>query len=410
MYHGKRILAALIFSLIALTGCTLSAPKPAPQKPPAVTLRLGVLGTDPVMDALVSAFEAGNPGIRFEKVAIQNGTFQELSALIKDNKIDVLSGYSASLLAPTLVEPLDSYLQKDRVDTNPLGNYDDLLIGGHLYDLPYALSPFVLVYNQDIFSKAGASPPAGPMTWEEFRDLAKKLTSGQGQDRIYGFHPAVLGYSLEIFVQQHSTRSDWWNDLQAVHDGYQFFAGMIFQDESCPPAPGVDEFGRPIMSPDAGFTASRAAMSIGQVHNVEQVTASSIKTGTALLPVPAGGQPLGLVRPISLSIAATTPNMDAAWQFVRFATGPEGAATVARAGSMPAYRTPETMQVWKDTLPPDMAALQPLATMPLKWQRDSGPDAAAIEKVRVIGVDALEGKMSWEDAFQRFKQANPKAH
>jgi multiple sugar transport system substrate-binding protein len=409
MHQAKRILAAFLLALIALTGCSRSAP--APKQPSTVTLRLGVYGADPIMDALVSAFEAATPGVRIEKEPFQTGSFQETVNLIKEEKIDVVPGYLAPELAPSMLQPLDPYLQKDRFDLSPLGRLDDLQIGGRLYDLPVWVAPFVLQYNQDIFAQAGVAPPQSPMTWEEFRETARKLSHGQVPDRIWGFHAPYVVYSLEIFVSEHSKRPDWWNDLQAVHDGYQFFAELIWNDRSCPPAPETDEFGRPVTPADAGFFAGKAAMTIGIVANLKQVTASPIQLGNTLLPVPTGGQPVSLARPYSLSMAATSKNTVAAWQFLRFAAGPDGAPIIAKAGSMPAYRTPETMQVWAETLPANMTDLRPLATIPLKLKRDVEPNANHTnEYVRAVGYDALSGKMSWQEALERFKSVNPSAH
>jgi multiple sugar transport system substrate-binding protein len=411
MHHGKRILAALLLTLVALSGCSRSTPAPAKQQPSTVSLRLGVGGPDPVMDALVSAFEAANSGVRIEKVTYQTGTFQELVNLIREEKIDVLPGYAASMLAPSLVQPLDPYLQKDRFDSSPLGRLEDLQISGRLYDLPIWVAPFILQYNQDIIAQAGVTPPPSPMTWEQFRETARKLSSGLEPDRTWGFHAPYVVYSLEIFVQEHSKRADWWNDLQAVHDGYQFFSELIWNDRSCPPAPQTDEFGRPVTPVDAGFAAGKAAMTIGFVSNLKQVTASQIKLGNTLLPIPTGGQPVSLARPFSLSIAATSKNMETAWQFVRFAAGADGAAIIAKAGAMPAYRTPDTMQIWAETLPANMAGLKPLATMPLKLKRDVEPNVDhANEYVRAIGYDALSGKMTWQEALERFKTINKNAH
>ena len=46
----------------------------------------------------------------------------------------------------------------------------------------------MLYFNKDLFDKAGVPYPSADMTWDEYEELAKKMTSGEGSAKVYGTH------------------------------------------------------------------------------------------------------------------------------------------------------------------------------------------------------------------------------
>lgn len=399
MFRCKRIFAVLLMlSLLVLPGCS----KPAAKE--GVTLRMAGLQGLPMSKELVAGFQAKHPGVQFENVPLTNAGVGELTSLLKDGKVDILPGYAAVHLAEQL-QPLDRFLQKDNFDLKPLGRLEDLSYNGRMFEMPFFLMPFVLQYNQDLVSQAGVAIPDKPMTWDEFRDTARKLTSGQGNDRIWGFHPLVISYSLEIYIRENATNEKWWNDATAVRGGYKLFAEMIWNDKSCPPAPALDEFGRPTYDPNLGFPAGKAALTIEQFVTPAQLSRGDLKLGATLLPVPKGKEAMGIARPYTLSIAGNSAHTEEAWQFLRYIAGPEGAAIIAKAGFIPAYRTPDTMALWMQAQPAPPVGLKPLATMPLRLLRDNDPTIPNHENeiIRMQAYEAFTGARSWEAAFDNYK-------
>ena len=62
---------------------------------------------------------------------------------------------------------------------------------GKLLGLPFSTPPMILYYNKTMFEEAGLETPTelamkGEWTWEQFEDAAKKLSSGEGNNRTYG--------------------------------------------------------------------------------------------------------------------------------------------------------------------------------------------------------------------------------
>lgn len=395
----------LLMALLLLTACS------TPFQPAPTMIRMAIAGNNPIMQDLIKAFQSKDPSIKVETVPL-GASWAEVASLVGSGSVDVLAGYGAlDLAVANLLEPLDRFQQKDNFDIASLGRLGDLQYKGRLYELPVMLSPFVLMYNQEIVSQAGVTIPDEPMTWEEFRDLALRLTSGQENWKIWGFHSPVLAYPLEIYIRLHATNPEWWNDAPAVRSGYRLFSEMIWIDESSPPAPPLDEYGRPAFDPDQGFTAGKAAMTIQQLSSTRMLGGERLKVSAALLPLPVGHEPLGLARPFTLSMPAQSQHQAEAWRFMQFVAGPEGAAIIAKYGVIPGYRTPDTMQVWLEAQPVPPAALRPLATMPLKLVRDKDPTVPNHENqiIRIEGLSAFMGVRSWEAAFAEYRTRIPTA-
>jgi multiple sugar transport system substrate-binding protein len=69
---------------------------------------------------------------------------------------------------------------------------------GSIYALPKDVSVFPVFYNVDLFKAAGVTPPTidNPWDWNDYLEAAKKLTTGEGDNKIYG----TGAYSLESAV------------------------------------------------------------------------------------------------------------------------------------------------------------------------------------------------------------------
>lgn len=76
---------------------------------------------------------------------------------------------------------------------------------GDIYALPKDVSAFSVVYNKDLFDAAGIVPPTkeNPWTWDDYLKAAQAMTTGEGDNKIYGSAP----YSLESAIW--SNGADW---------------------------------------------------------------------------------------------------------------------------------------------------------------------------------------------------------
>ncbi|MGG1554054.1 ABC transporter substrate-binding protein [Paenibacillus ferrarius] len=91
--------------------------------------------------------------------------------------------------AGTIV-PLDEIAKSVGVDfKKEYGEYvENATNNGKIYTVPHNITRWALYYNKAIFDKAGVPypDPKIPMTWDQYRETAKKLTSGNGASKVYG--------------------------------------------------------------------------------------------------------------------------------------------------------------------------------------------------------------------------------
>ena len=65
------------------------------------------------------------------------------------------------------------------------GPLESTMMDGKHYGIPFATNCTALYYNKDMFDAAGIDYPDGSWTWDEFYDIAEKLTKEDGSQ--YGF-------------------------------------------------------------------------------------------------------------------------------------------------------------------------------------------------------------------------------
>jgi multiple sugar transport system substrate-binding protein len=57
--------------------------------------------------------------------------------------------------------------------------------GGPIYGVPNDFTPMVIYYNTQSFERAGVEPPSGDWTWDEFVEVAQRLTlDSEGRNRL----------------------------------------------------------------------------------------------------------------------------------------------------------------------------------------------------------------------------------
>ncbi|WP_424952639.1 ABC transporter substrate-binding protein [Deinococcus sp.] len=65
--------------------------------------------------------------------------------------------------------------------------------GGKLYGVPFSAEGSILLYNKDLFTKAGLDPNKPPTTWQGIRDASKKITALGGGVKGFYFAGACAG-------------------------------------------------------------------------------------------------------------------------------------------------------------------------------------------------------------------------
>ncbi|MFF2556041.1 ABC transporter substrate-binding protein [Nocardia sp. NPDC058058] len=212
------------------------------------------------------------------------------------------------------------------------------------YALPEQWSGVFLYYNRKLFEQAGIQPPgrwADAWSFDEFLAAAKTLThrGSDGRVRQWGFVDAWVPYfSAACFGMNNG--AEWFSppvrpgrtNIGDPHfaEGFGFYADLAVEHRV---APSVGD--RQSVSAQDLFCSGRAAMLMGGHWLYSEFTGrDDLDFDVTVLPVGPHGGPGAItdVGSTGLAIAAASPRREQAWEFVKFATGPEGQALIAASG------------------------------------------------------------------------------
>lgn len=377
-------LLSLIFVFI-ITG-SLSAQE-------AVTIRMTVwdLATTPYWQAVVDAYQAQNPNVTVELVDIASADYQNVVNVMLSGGDDVdvitvkdIPGYSAMLTRDQII-PLNDYIEAAEIDLSQYsGAAEELTYEGAIYALPFRSDIWILYYNKALFDAAGVEYPTNDTTWEEFDAMARQLASGEGADRVYGAHfhtwrsavqlPTVQDGENTVIAEDYSFMAPMYNmvtSLQAdqiIMDYGELKAGNIHYS-------GPFKNGQIAMLPMGSWF-------IGSLIAAQNAGEFDFPWGVATYPHPEGveaGTTAGTLT--ALAINSASQNQDAAFDFIQFYSGIEGAQVLASIGNLPAIRTPEVLETFAAVPGVPVEAQDALQTTTVRLELPMAPNVGAYEQI-----------------------------
>ena len=309
--------------------------------------------TEPSTQMLVDGFEAANPNIKVELIDIASGEYSnKLTVMLNGgNDLDVVwvkdPDNTPSIAERGQLEDLTPYIEKDGVDIAAMNGSDALKLDGKQVALPVSTGFYVLYYNKDIFDAAGVDYPGNDMTWTEFEELAKKVTSGEGNDKKYG----ALFHTWQACVQNWAVQDGKHTILDTDYSFMKPYYEMALrmQDEGTVMDYSTLKTGN-IHYSSVFMEGQCAMMPMGSWFMstmIEKTKAgeTSVNWGVATLPHPDGveaGWTVGSTTPMGVS--AGSKYKDAAWEFVKYCSGEEGAKIYADCGMIPVRMNADTIK------------------------------------------------------------------
>ncbi|MDF2628323.1 MAG: transporter substrate-binding protein [Symbiobacteriaceae bacterium] len=372
------IVLALVMLLAAACqkGAPVRAAQPPaqPDAPPAIiTIDLGYHSTDafrPLIDQLIAAFEKRFPEYRINKVELPPrgpGQQAEIDKGLRSGAYDIIRG----AFDRQLLEPLDPYLTRSMPAlTRVAESSEHLRISGRLYGLPLWRVPEGFIINRELWAAGGLPLPESGWSWDDLRTAVARLTHGDGENRVWGLNTALHEFLFSTWLMQKAGPKFWLAAEQDLREGLRFFMGLAGTDQSMPRPPQRDwGTGLVSMSERDLFRDKRAVIEYGGVHQILLMN-ERYPFAWDILPMPArsGGRPVLRVRTVSYAMAASSDQKDAAWEFLRFAVGPEGAAIIAASGALPTDGAGVTEEVWAAMQPAPPAGMTHLLDTP--WVSD----------------------------------------
>ncbi len=149
-------------------------------------------------DSAAAAFMKANPDIKVEIVGYtaDNAGFAKIvNAVQSGSGVDAFRIPNDSLpvlVAQGAVAPIDDYLTaEDKADILPQ-LFDLVKFDGKLYAWPLWVPPVAMYLNVDVFKEKGIDLPKDSWTYDEFVDIAKKLTFTRANgEKVYGYSALV---------------------------------------------------------------------------------------------------------------------------------------------------------------------------------------------------------------------------
>jgi ABC-type glycerol-3-phosphate transport system substrate-binding protein len=207
---------------------------------------------------------------------------------------------------------------------------------GQQVAVPYEYRTCTFYYNQKILSKLGV---AVPTTYDEVVDVAKKAAAAGYTGFGTGFsntdNSAVIGTFFECFMSQ--VGQDIWDAngqaAFATPKGEEFgnFLAKLKAAGGFGPNVVSDTYGSVV----TGLTNGTVAMAVLGTERIVTFAATNPDIKWGPLPLASTGDHNGSVFGWTLGIGAGSKNVDAAWKFIEYMTGPAAGAVMATGGEVP---------------------------------------------------------------------------
>ncbi|MEF3312642.1 extracellular solute-binding protein [Paenibacillus sp. GYB004] len=206
---------------------------------------------------------------------------------------------------------------------------------GELYSLPRTQNVFATYYNKDLFDKFGVAYPVDGMTWDQYIELAKRLTVVERDSRYYGLQ---MGYFNRLQTQLSLPFTDpaTGKALIQQHEGWRsmfsVFQTIFSIPNNRPPAAGVLYHGLNRFTKDRNV-AILPDIFIGQA--MDQFNKEGIGWDIASFPVFADKPKTGIgVFANGFVIPKTSKHKEEAFQAIAHLLSPEVQAEATRNGNM----------------------------------------------------------------------------
>lgn len=332
-----------------------------------------VFSSTPALNRLIAQFEKENPNIHIEPQYIPTGDalIQKLITAVQSKTAPDISWLHSDFLEPLVaadaIYKMDHFINgKDGLTKEELDDIYPALIEYSswrktLYTIPMEATNLALIYNKEMFRKAGLDPNHPPQTWQELSEYSKKLTldkDGDGRNDQTGFflpiYPAAGPLGAWMVWQ-------WMPFLwQAGGDLINAEQSKVLYNND----PGIEalRLWRNIYNDlklrtftsdfDVAFKSRQLAMAMDGPWNLPRYKDFLKGIDWAFAPLPSGPQKKAtIVGGEYLGIFKQSKNPDAAWKFVKWIIRPDVQAKWAmESGYLPMRRAVLEVPEFKEYL------------------------------------------------------------
>lgn len=330
---------------------------PSCQTGEKITLKVRFFGTGeyPEMVKRVTAeWLKEHPNVRLELDYVPWGSYTtklqtEFAGGVSPDIGWIENSMSPLILPKGMFIPLNSFLSNDdsfRLDGYWPAMVDQFRYGENLFCIPSDVAPTACVfYNKQMFEQAGLPFPKDNWDWNEFVEIAKKLTLKDAEGKVtqWGFftdyYSTFVYSSGGAFVDNlHEPKKCTINSPAAIR-GLQFFLDLAFKHQVMP-VPVGENAALNDMGMEQKFMFKKVAMVYTGIWISEQLR-EGIKEefdwdialpprfpGKAYAVTPSGGSGWGIFKHCK--------HPELAWELVKILTGAEAQKELAKFNIQPA--------------------------------------------------------------------------
>jgi ABC-type glycerol-3-phosphate transport system substrate-binding protein len=349
----------------------------------------------------IAAFEADNPDVKVKmEIVPWADQHQKLVTGLATGSLPDVSMLGNNVVAEFqalgALSPMTSYFEAWSAEAGS-DVTEDIWPGDKLYYFlqdewwasPVAEETRCVYYRKDLFETAGLGTE-GPKTFDELRDFALKLTSGD----VYGFgFPGGLNYgTLQTFMSVYlgygarflNEDGTCGFDSAEFRDALTFYTNLYLVDKVSPPdTPVYDNETLTQL-----FIDGKLGMTVQSPTFWNQIAEASpdLQANVGIAPIPAGpaGQ-FGFLGGWPLVLWKASKNPDAAFRWIRYATDPKGAlpALSTASGNIPGKRSIADQEPW-NAAPLNVFTEQMEYAYPYQYPEPEIPQMGTLE------VDAIQ--------------------
>jgi len=336
----KAAVAAAAGLALILAGCSSGDDDSSGGKT-VLTITLWNYSSTPEFKALIDGFSAAHPDIEVKPVDILADDYpkkittmlaggDQTDVITMKNVIDYGRYGTRGQLAPLTDEVA-------KLDRSKYQGLDAFNIGGEYYALPYRSDFWVLYYNKKLLKRAGAD--LSHLTWQQYSQLAKASTAGSGADQVYGSYQHTWRSVVQAIASAQTGGDQLSGDYAYMKPQYDLTLDLEKSGAALPWATAKTQK----VTYNGVFSTGKAAllpMGTWYMGLLLQNKAAGLDWSIAPLPQVAATGPITTFgSPTAFAVNKKAKHAAAAKEFVRWASGEQGATTIAKIGVAPAYRT-----------------------------------------------------------------------
>lgn len=331
-----RLLGLLVL-IVAISACADRTETFQYEGDPRIEATLKVMtsvGKERFMNDVGDFFNVKYPNVNFELVPFNSENFMEVTDREKPDVMIVSKDEYKQLIERGQLSDIDVLLSDDRFNVEGVApeilNYLRDVGKRRLYGIPAQFTSKGLYYNKDLFDQYGVPYPEDQMTWEEVFQLAERFPY---EDGVYGFYSRSFTDLVDDIALSRSLAGINAKDMQmnVGSESYREVFQMVMDayNSNAVTLPDI-----PFMEIEDPFITGTSAMTVDfnsyitySLNRLKEKQGDPFNLNWDIVTAPVDENKRDISPYMTISsihvINKESTQKQAAWEFVKFATGEE---------------------------------------------------------------------------------------